>query len=474
MKKNLSPSFSFPDAAAVHAYLEAMPMFQKTGPAAARFGLDGIRQLCEGLGNPQQNLPCIHVAGTNGKGSVCQMLRAVYSRAGYRTGCFTSPHLLRYNERITLNGQEIPDAELLVFFRRYSGLIREVQPSYFELATGIAFWYFARQKVDLAIIETGLGGRLDSTNIIQPMVSIITSIGFDHTDVLGHTLAEIAAEKAGIIKKNAAVVTGNLPAEAQAVMQAAAARQQTPLFRATSWQPEYLEGGHILLRQPDSGAVLRLQTGFHQAVQRYNAAMVLQTTALLENRLPVAASGAAKGIEEASYDPGFRARFEQLLPGRACYYDGAHNPEAFAEALGEVQKKAAGADKILVFSIMRDKLNDKMISLLSEFDEIYYFESSAARSVPFREIAQILPDVKRFNDQEWLSLATRLNHATHAAPGNVPGNTHNQPAHASASSVSSGSIKPAASAFVLFSGSLYFYGYITELLMRSTPELVQP
>ena len=469
MKKYTSSSSSFPDAAAVHAYLDAMPMFSKSGAAAARFGLDGIRELCEALGNPQRTLCCMHVAGTNGKGSVCQMLSAIYSRAGYRTGCFTSPHLLRYNERITLNGQEISDADLLRFFQAHGPCIQRIQPSYFELATALAFWYFADRQVDIAVIETGLGGRLDSTNIVQPVLSIITSIGLDHTEILGESLSEIAAEKAGIIKQKVPVVIGKLPPEARRVVVARAAGRQSPLYEAETLEPEYLGEGRIRLRMPSSLHYKTLQTHLQQAVQRYNVAMVMQAIDTLQKRFPVSPEAAAHAIENAR----LRARFEQLMPDLPCYFDGAHNPEAFAQALAEVHQKAGSRNKVLVFSMMRDKLNDKMISMLSQFDEIFYFETTSERGAAFRELSQLLPNVKRFNDKEWLSLATRLKKVAETAPAASTLARANAGEPVSRSKIPLDIAAPASPVLVLFSGSLYFYGYVTKLLMRASPELMR-
>jgi len=198
----------------VWEFFDGIPMVQKSGVSAANFSLDHIRLFCEELGNPQDKFPTIHVAGTNGKGTTCYLLEKIYADSGFKTGLFTSPHLLRYNERVRISGKEIPDHDVLRFFQSTEGILKEIPLTYFEISTALAFWYFADQQVDLAIIETGLGGRLDSTNIIKPEVSIITSIGFDHQDVLGDTLAEIAEEKSGIIKQDTPVVLGDIEDEA--------------------------------------------------------------------------------------------------------------------------------------------------------------------------------------------------------------------------------------------------------------------
>lgn len=463
MKKKSPLSVSFPDTAAVHAFLDAMPMFSKTGPAAARFGLEGIRLLCDGMGNPQNEIRCIHVAGTNGKGSVCQILSAVYHKGGYSTGCFTSPHLLRFNERITLDGIEIPDNELLRYFRKYAGLIHEIQPTYFELATAIAFWYFADKNVDLAIIETGLGGRLDSTNIVQPEISIITSIGLDHTEILGDTLAKIAAEKAGIIKKNVPVVIGDIPEEADPVIKGIAAENNSPVIESQILQPEYSGNGLFLLRQPsDFSHRLLFRTAFHQSVQRHNIAMVLQAVDVLQPRFPLGIEKVVEGIKTAS-NGGLKARLEQLLPGLPCYFDGAHNPEAFKHTLDDVKKMAGKRKKVLVFSIMRDKLNLSMRSMLSQFDEIYYFDTNNSRSTIFSDIKWLIPEIKRFNDQKWLSLIKEMQQSAPASFDALPSAEQIQiDCDDSAASLTHGA------SFILFSGSLYFYSLVSDLIQRTS------
>ncbi|MEX2602115.1 MAG: Mur ligase family protein, partial [Balneolaceae bacterium] len=220
----------FTTAEDLHNYLESIPMFGRVGASATRFVLDYMEEFSRRMGNPQNGFRSIHVAGTNGKGTTCQMLASVYMEAGYRVGLYTSPHLTRIHERFRVNDETITDEELLEFFRRYERDLEEVPLTYFELSTAIAFWYLNRQNVDLAIIETGLGGRLDATNVITPEVSVITSISLDHTDFLGNTIGEIAREKAGIIKSGRPVVTGSLPEEALVVIRETAAANGSQVF----------------------------------------------------------------------------------------------------------------------------------------------------------------------------------------------------------------------------------------------------
>src|SRR5688572_4146934 len=177
-----------------------LPMFQRVGASALKLDLSNTVALCEALGNPHLKFKSVHIAGTNGKGSTSHMLAAILQTAGYKTGLYTSPHLLDFRERIRINGEMIPQSEVAGFVQSYLPLIEKVQPSFFEVTVAMAFDYFARQQVDIAVVETGLGGRLDSTNVITPLLSLITNVGYDHMNMLGETLTEIAREKAGIIK----------------------------------------------------------------------------------------------------------------------------------------------------------------------------------------------------------------------------------------------------------------------------------
>ena len=197
----------------VERYLLTLPKFSMVGAKAANFSLKKVKNFLQELGNPHKNFPSIHVAGTNGKGTVCHLLEATYRRAGYKTGLFTSPHLISFNERFRILGKPISDKKLLAFFAQVSSLLDTYNLTYFELSTVIAFTLFDHEFVDIAIIETGLGGRLDATNVLLPLLSVITSISYDHTDILGENLASIAWEKAGIIKKKVPCIVGKVPDE---------------------------------------------------------------------------------------------------------------------------------------------------------------------------------------------------------------------------------------------------------------------
>ncbi|HNJ63955.1 MAG TPA: Mur ligase family protein, partial [Saprospiraceae bacterium] len=210
-----------------------LPMFQRIGSAAYKKDLTNIRALCDFLGQPQQQYKTIHVAGTNGKGSVSHMLSAIFQQKGLKTGLYVSPHYKDYRERIKVNGRYVSKRFVIEFIDKLRPIIEQVNPSFFEINVAMAFEYFRQQKVDMAIIETGLGGRLDSTNIIDPVISVITNISFDHMSMLGNTLPEIAVEKAGIIKPDRPVVIGERQTDVQQVFTQKADELSCPILFAS-------------------------------------------------------------------------------------------------------------------------------------------------------------------------------------------------------------------------------------------------
>jgi dihydrofolate synthase/folylpolyglutamate synthase len=208
----------------------SLPMFQRVGASAFKSDLNNTLALCTHLDNPERKFKSIHVAGTNGKGSTSHTLAAIFQSAGYKTGLYTSPHLKSFTERIRIDGEEITEDSVVRFVAENKNFLDDLKPSFFEMTVGMAFWYFAQQKVDIAIIEVGMGGRLDSTNVITPELSVITNIGYDHMQFLGETLPEIAGEKAGIIKSEVPVVISQTQVETTSVFQQKAAEMNAPII----------------------------------------------------------------------------------------------------------------------------------------------------------------------------------------------------------------------------------------------------
>ena len=282
-----------------------------------KFGIDRMRALAAGLGHPELAVPCIHVAGTNGKGSTAALLDAILHAAGWRTGLYTSPHLVKLGERVQVDRVALTEVEIMAYARELRPVAEAVarespddHPSFFEFMTAMAFFQFARKRCDLAIIEVGLGGRLDATNIVLPEVAVITSIALDHCDMLGDTLELIAAEKAGIIKPGRPVVIGRMPAVAEAVIRRIAAERNAPLHSVRD------EFGDDLENYP----VTHLEGGY----QRWNAATATLVARCLPDRWRLTPEVVAQGLREAHW-PG---RWERtVIGGRPLVLDASHNPE---------------------------------------------------------------------------------------------------------------------------------------------------
>lgn len=258
--------------AAIEFLFNSLPVFQREGASAYKPGLGTSIALDDIFGNPHRKYATIHIAGTNGKGSTAHTLAAVLARAGYRTGLYTSPHIFDFRERIRVNGEKISEEAVVDFVTRWKGMDSALTPSFFELTSTMAFEYFADQNVDVAVIETGLGGRLDSTNIISPVLSIITNISHDHTNLLGDTLEKIAFEKAGIIKSGVPVVIGEVLPETEPVFRAKAEEVKAPIHIAAPVEAVIEDGGSILYPSTPFGAVKGELSG---ACQVKNTATIL-------------------------------------------------------------------------------------------------------------------------------------------------------------------------------------------------------
>ncbi|WP_020402136.1 bifunctional folylpolyglutamate synthase/dihydrofolate synthase [Gracilimonas tropica] len=371
-------------------FLNEIPMFQKSGASASNFSLDKINAFCELLGNPQDEYPTIHVAGTNGKGTTSYLLEQVYAEAGYKTGLFTSPHLIRYNERVRVCRQEIPDSEILRFFQVSEPFFEKIKLTYFEISTALAFWYFADQKVDIAVIETGLGGRLDSTNIISSEVAVMTSIGLDHQDILGDTKEKIAREKAGIIKRNKPVVIGDITGSVRKEISEAARKMNAPLYEAKHLDPKW-DQGNISLR---SGK-MNLNTHFKESVNKWNVAMVYLTIEILVEKFPVSHSVFKKAVE---LFPGAPARFERLHTELDWYFSGSHNEQALRSSVEALEEIAPKEEWTLIFSALKDKWNPQMKEYFSGYKQAYFVEQQGERAKSYREIQKEM-DVLQLDEQ---------------------------------------------------------------------------
>jgi len=361
-----------------------LPYYQKQGRSALKYDLSNIKSLCAHLGNPHLKLKCVHVGGTNGKGSTCHALASIYQTAGYKVGLYTSPHLKDYRERIKINGVMIPEDRVCAFVQKHKQIIIELEASFFEITVAMAFDYFAFDQVDLAFIEVGLGGRLDSTNIVHPLLSIITNIGFDHQAILGDTLPKIAFEKAGIIKQDTPVVLGEVLSETEGVFQNSSKALNAPLYyahqrfklRVTQTTPltfEVYDRGN--LRFPS--LVLDLQ-GHYQA---QNLPTVLSAVDLL-SRLgyKTVEEDVKQGLAQVIKNTGLKGRWQKLAEAPLTICDTGHNPAAFAYLLSQLLNLKF-EQLHMVMGFVNDKDCSSMLQLLPKSAYYYFCSAGMPRSM---------------------------------------------------------------------------------------------
>jgi dihydrofolate synthase/folylpolyglutamate synthase len=339
----------------IHWMFNQLPMYQLQGASAYKKDLTNAYLLANHLGNPQKKLKCIHVAGTNGKGSTSHMLASVLQEAGYKVGLYTSPHLKDYRERIKVNGIKISEDFVCEFIHTNKAFFEANDMSFFEMTVGLAFDYFAKEKVDIAIIEVGMGGRLDATNIIIPLVSVITNIGLDHTQFLGNTLEAIAYEKAGIIKPIIPVVIGEYTNETRPVF----------LKKATENNSEIYFASDIIKQENPSDLI-----GDYQV---HNKKTVLQTISILNSQkeFKINDSNIKSGLLNVVKNTGLEGRWQQLGESPKIICDTAHNKNGLGVVLKQIQKEKFDTLHI-VLGVVNDKDMDEVLPLFPT-NAIYYF-----------------------------------------------------------------------------------------------------
>lgn len=354
----------------------ALPMFSRIGPKNFKPDLKKTQALCDFLMHPERRITCIHVAGTNGKGSVCSMLAAIFQSHGYKTGLFTSPHLIDFRERIKINGEMIPEQKVVDFVQKTRQFAETEKLSFFELTFGMALDYFWKEKTEIVIFETGLGGRLDSTNVVRPKLSIITNIGMDHTETLGDTLEKIAGEKAGIIKTRIPVVIGEGGAEINPVFIQTARKMQAPLI--------FSERIFDLISSEMSGSFLQVEVrnrmiGEQQAYkldltgiyQEQNLLPVLAAVDILKFDFHLETENVKEGLSRVKELTGLHGRWEVLSHEPLVVCDVAHNAEGITQMLRQLQRSSFHKIHILI-GMVKDKDVNKVLSLLPP-DAAYYF-----------------------------------------------------------------------------------------------------
>ncbi|MFT4203157.1 MAG: folylpolyglutamate synthase/dihydrofolate synthase family protein [Chitinophagaceae bacterium] len=379
---------------------EQLPMFSRVGASAIKKDLTNTRALCAFLGNPEGRIRTVHIAGTNGKGSTSHILSAIMQTAGYKTGLYTSPHIHDFRERIKVNGDMCSEAFVVAFVEKIKPAIEKIQPSFFEITVAMAFEYFAQEKVDVAIIETGLGGRLDSTNIVHPDLSIITNIGWDHTDILGNTLELIADEKAGIIKDNTPVVIGEYLPETLPVFTQKAAVMHAPIslaqehweVLATQSTPEYL---WLEVRHLDDGQHYDFQLDLTGIYQQENLVTVLESCQQLSQRgWNISIATIQKAVSNVKKQTHLHGRWEVLGRNPLLVIDVGHNKNGMLEIVRSLQNTTY-RELYIVCGFVKDKDVAGVLEILPLDAHYIYTQAHLPRALPVGELAAVGAQVNR-------------------------------------------------------------------------------
>jgi len=371
-------------------YNEALEYIHGISWTFCKPGLERIEKLCKLLGNPQDSLSFVHVAGTNGKGSFCSMLSSILGKAGYKVGLYTSPYIYRFNERMRVNGVDIPDDTLAKITEYVKPLAdsMEDKPTEFELITAIAFEYFKRERCDVVVLEAGMGGRLDSTNIIRnPLLSVITGIALDHTAFLGDTTAQIAREKAGVIKDGAPLLFGGTDSDATSVI-SSVAKERGSLLYSPDYSALVVKSANLDGSVFDYKSLQNLHISLLGLYQPRNAALVIEAAILLCSRgLKISEENIREGLSAARW----RARFEIIGREPTVIFDGAHNPEGILAAVGSIKHYFAGTRVAVMSGVLADKDYRAVAKSLSEVaSEAFTITPDNPRALSAAEFASVL------------------------------------------------------------------------------------
>jgi dihydrofolate synthase/folylpolyglutamate synthase len=377
-------------------YLYAhLPVFHRIGSKAFKPKLENTQLLCEHLDNPHLKFKSIHIAGTNGKGSSSHYLAAILQAAGYKTGLYTSPHLKSFTERIRINGQAIPESRVVKYVEDNKSFIADLEPSFFECTVGLAFEYFAEQEVDIAIIEVGLGGRLDSTNVIYPEVSLITNISYDHVDILGDTLPKIAYQKAGIIKQDTPVVISQRHPETISVFMEEATLQNAPIYFAEdSFYVDnsiFQSGGlQLSVNDKSNGITINLTSELTGSYQKHNLQGVLEVIRVLNSmgNFTISNEAIKVGISQVVTLTNLKGRWQQLSQAPLTICDTGHNSAGIKELLSDLEsipKKSLW----LVLGFVKDKDISGILDLLPKDANYIFCQAQIMRALPANELASL-------------------------------------------------------------------------------------
>ena len=376
-----------------------LPMFQQIGASAYKKDLTNTLKLASHLNNPERNFKTVHVGGTNGKGSTSSLIASVLQEAGFKVGLYTSPHLVDFRERIKINSEMISQEFVVDFIQNNKTFFEDSKLSFFEMTVGMAFQYFSDQKVDVAIIEVGLGGRLDSTNIITPLVSVITNIGWDHMNLLGNTIEEIALEKAGIIKEGIPIVIGEFTAETKKVFQKEADFKKAPIYFAST-----------------INGIPELESDLKGNYQLHNKKAAYQTIQLLKNHFSITEGDIVKGFLNVGKNTGLKGRWTILSEKPLIVADTAHNKNGLELVMQQVHQQQFNK-LFMVFGVVNDKDIDAILPYLPKDAEYFVAKPNVPRGLNAVVLRDILTK-NGFNAMEFKSIPEALNHAKQKATPN--------------------------------------------------------
>lgn len=370
-----------------------LPMYQRLGASAYKADLSNTIQLLDLLKQPQKEFRAIHIAGTNGKGSVSHMIAAVLQEAGYKTALYTSPHLKDFRERIRINGEMIPEEKVLQFIASYKAEFERMKLSFFEMTVGMAFRYFADEKVDVAVIETGMGGRLDSTNLVEPVLSVITNIGYDHTQFLGDTLEKIAREKAGIIKADVPVIIGEMQAEVKTVFEEVAHHVGAPIIFADElFEAKRIHQETVMYQQFD---VWKNSEMYYEALelsllgyyQQMNLTTAVCALDQVKTIFPWNERNLWHGMENVAQLTGLKGRWQVLGRMPLCVADTGHNEAGIRQNMMQLTK-LHHKDLHIVLGVVNDKILDGILQLLPSGAHYYFCKPDIPRGLEAQSLSE--------------------------------------------------------------------------------------
>lgn len=376
-----------------------LPMFQRVGAAAYKANLDNTNKIIELLGKPHQKLKCVHVAGTNGKGSSSHMIASVLQQAGYKTGLYTSPHLIDFRERIKINGKMIPKNYIVDFVEKYKEAFEKIEPSFFEWTVGLAFDYFANEEVDVVVIEVGLGGKLDSTNVITPKVSLITNISYDHMNLLGDTLEKIASEKAGIIKARIPVVVSQYQSESGPLFNAVAKELKTTVqFADKNYKvvDHTLKDGYLNTKilNKVKNTIINLDLDLTGTYQLKNVLGVLNTLDIIEKSgFIIEETDIKKGLKQVVKNTGLEGRWQTISQKPLIIADTGHNEDGIKNVIANL-KTIEYSHLHFVFGTVNDKDVSKILELLPKEATYYFTKANIPRALDENELFEKAQKVK--------------------------------------------------------------------------------